>query len=290
MTATIDRSPADTFDAASLVALERYPIDDPASVRYREVVARGRRDLAANGALALAGFITPAGLALAGFITPAGLERLQAEAAKLVPRSQFSAKQESPYGLTADDDVPQDHPYRINATSQRHCAAHHKMPGTALDTLYRWPPVRRLVADLVAKPKLYLHEDPSNALVLMIYKTGDRLAWHFDRAQYSNIIELQASEAGGVFEYVPGLRSADDECFDDVRAVLAGERPRVVQSRTKPGAFTMIAGNFALHRVTPIEGATPRISLVLSYEEKPGVKLDVATRRFFFGQDAPDDV
>ncbi len=278
MTATIDRSPADTFDAASLVDLERYPIDDPASVRYREVVARGRRDLAANGALALA-----------GFITAAGLERLQAEAAKLVPQSQFSAKQESPYGLTADDDVPQDHPYRIKGTSQRHCAAHHVMPGTALDALYRWPPVRRLVADLVAKPKLYLHEDPSNALVLMIYKTGDRLAWHFDRAQYSNIIELQASEAGGVFEYVPGLRKPDDECFDDVRAVLAGERPRVVQSRTKPGAFTMIAGKFALHRVTPIEGATPRISLVLSYEEKPGVKLDVATRRFFFGQDAPDD-
>jgi len=279
MTTTIDRSPTDAIDAASLIDLERYPIDDPDSARYRAVVARGRRDLAANGALALE-----------GFITAAGLERLQAEAASLVPQSQFSAKQESPYGLTDDDDVPQDHPYRIKGTSQRHCAAHHKMPGTALDALYRWPPVRRLVAGLMAKPELFLHEDPSNALVLMIYQTGDQLAWHFDRAQYSNIIELQASEAGGAFEYVPGLRSADDECFDDVRAVLAGERSRVVRPRTKPGAFTMIEGSFAMHHVTPIEGATPRISLVLSYEEKPGVRLDVATRRFFFGEDAPDDV
>ena len=278
MTTMIDRSPTDATDAATLIDLERYPIDDPASARYREVVARGRRDLVANGALALE-----------GFITAAGLERLQAEAARLVPQSQFSAKQESPYGLTDDDDVPQDHPYRIKGTSQRHCAAHHKMPGTALDALYRWPPVRRLVAGLMAKPELFLHEDPSNALVLMIYKTGDQLAWHFDRAQYSNIIELQASEAGGAFEYVPGLRKADDECFDDVRAVLNGERSRVVRPRTKPGAFTMIEGNFAMHHVTPIEGATPRISLVLSYEEKPGVRLDVATRKFFFGDDAPDD-
>ena len=277
-TATIDQSPAQTIDVTSLVDLERYPIDDPDSARYRAVVARGRRELAANGALALE-----------GFITAAGLERLQAEAAGLVARSQFSAKQESPYGLTAAADVPRDHPYRIKGTSRRHCAAHHKMPGTALDALYRWPPVRRLVADLVAKPELFLHEDPSNALVLMIYKTGDRLAWHFDRAQYSTIIELQASEAGGVFEYVPDLRSADDECFDDVRAVLTGERSRVVAPRTKPGAFTMIEGNFAMHRVTPIEGATPRISLVLSYEEEPGVRLDVATRKFFFGDDAPDD-
>ena len=88
---------------------------------------------------------------------------------------------------------------------------------------------------------------------------------------------------------MPGLRTAGDECFDDVRAVLTGQRSRVVQSRAKPGAFTMIEGNFALHRVTPIEGARPRMSLVLSYEEEPGVKLDVATRKFFFGQDAPDD-
>ena len=278
MTTMIDQSPAEAIDAASLIDLDRYPIDDRARARYREVVAQGRRDLAANGALALE-----------GFITAVGLERLQAEAAALIPRAQFSAKQESPYGLTADDDVPEDHPYRIKGMSQRHCAAHHVMPGTALDALYRWPPVRRLVADLMAKPELYLHEDPSNALVLMIYKAGDRLAWHFDRAQYSNIIELQAAEAGGVFEYVPGLRTAGDECFDDVRAVLTGERSRVVQSRARPGAFTMIEGNFALHRVTPIEGATPRMSLVLSYEEEPGVKLDVATRRFFFGEDAPDD-
>jgi len=163
MTTTIDRSPTDAIDAASLIDLERYPIDDPDSARYRAVVARGRRDLAANGALALE-----------GFITAAGLERLQAEAASLVPQSQFSAKQESPYGLTDDDDVPQDHPYRIKGTSQRHCAAHHKMPGTALDALYRWPPVRRLVAGLMAKPELFLHEDPSNALVLMIYQTGDQ--------------------------------------------------------------------------------------------------------------------
>jgi alkylated DNA repair dioxygenase AlkB len=278
MTATIEQSPSDAIDAAALIDLARYPIDDPASARYREVVAEGRRALTSNGALALE-----------GFISAAGLERLQAEAAALVAGSQYSAKEECAYGLQPDADVPEDHPYRIKRSSQRHCAAHHKMTGTALDALYRWPPVRRLVADLMAKPKLYLHEDPSNALVLMIYKTGDHLAWHFDRAQYSNIIELQASEAGGVFEFAPRLRQPDDECFEDVRAVLTGDRARVVQPRSKPGAFTMFEGQFALHQVTPVEGPTTRISLVLSYEEQPGVKLDVATRKFFFGDDAPDD-
>ncbi len=58
----MDQSSAQTLAAASRVDLERYPIEDPGSARYREVVVQGRRDLAANGALALEGFITAAGL------------------------------------------------------------------------------------------------------------------------------------------------------------------------------------------------------------------------------------
>jgi hypothetical protein len=270
-------SPA-SLDAASLIDRERYPIDAPESARYLDLVAHGRQSLAENGSLALD-----------GFLSPSGLSHLQAEAAALVPRSQRSAKLETPYGTACDSDAPKDHPSNIQNSSQRHCVAHHMMPETALDALYRWPPMRKLVADLVGKPKLFLHEDPSNALVLMIYRTSDHLAWHFDRAHYSTIIALQTSDAGGAFEYVPRLRSADDECFDDVKGVLMGDRSRVIQSRSRPGAFTIMEGDFSIHRVTPVEGATPRISMVLSYEDEPGIKLDVATRKFFFGDDAPDD-
>ncbi len=206
-----------------------------------------------------------------------------------MPRSQRSEKLETPYGTASDPDAPRDHPSNIQNSSQRHCVAHHMLSETALDALYRWPPMRRLVADLVGKSELFLHEDPSNALVLMIYRTGDHLAWHFDRAHYSTIIALQASDAGGDFEYVPRLRSAVDECFDDVKAVLGGERSRVLQSQSKPGVCAIMEGDFCIHRVTPVEGATPRSSMVLSYEDEPGIKLDVATRKFFFGEDAPDD-
>ena len=48
-------------------------------------------------------------------------------------------------------------------------------------------------------------------------------------------------------------------------------------------------GRDALHRVTTIEGPTPRMSLILSYEDRPGVRLDMATRRKFFGPTTPDD-
>lgn len=270
-------SPA-SLDVSSLVDLARYPIDEPRCAGYLDLIFQGRRSLDEKGVLALNEFLSPTGIAL-----------LQAEASALVPLSQRSAKLETPYGTEADRDTPQDHPLNIQNSSQRHCVAHHKMPGTALDTLYRWPPMRQLLADLMGKPRLYLHEDPSNAMVLMVYKTGDHLAWHFDRAHYSTIISLQAVDAGGIFEYVPRLRSADDEHFGDVKAVLQGERSRVLQSRDKPGVFTIMEGDFSIHRVTPVEGATPRISMVLSYEDEPGMPLDEKTREFFFGDDAPDD-
>ncbi len=270
-------SPA-SLDVSSLINRECYPVDAPESERYLELVAHGRKSLAENGTLALD-----------GFLSPSGLSRLQAEATALIPGSQRAAKLETPYGTASDPGAPKDHPSNIQNSSQRHCVAHHMMPATELDALYRWPPMRKLVADLVGKPKLFLHEDPSNALVLMIHKTSDHLAGHFDRAHYSTIIALQAGDAGGAFEYVPRLRSADDECFDDVKSVLMGDRSRVIQSCSRPGAFTIMEGDFSIHRVTPVEGATPRISMVLSYEDEPGIKLDVKTRKLFFGDDAPDD-
>lgn len=269
---------AEFLDVASLVDLAHYPIDEPGCARYREVIARGRRELAENGALALE-----------GFLSAAGLERLQAEVAELLPEARCRANQESAYGLVPDDDVPEDHPYRIKASQQRHHVARHQMPQAAIDALYHWAPMRRLGADLMGRSEIFVHEDPSNAFVLMVYKQGDHLAWHFDKTDYSLAITIQAAESGGFFEYVPALRSADDECFDDVKKVLMGERSRVVKSRSKPGVFTMIKGNFALHRVTPVEGMAPRVQLVFCYENEPGIKLDVETRKFFYGADAPDD-
>ena len=196
---------------------------------------------------------------------------------------------ENAYGGAIDEAAPADHPCRILGETDRHGVAYHQMHESSLADLYRWPPVRQLVADVIGRLCLYLHEDPSNALVLQIFSAGGRLAWHFDRAGFSCIIQLQAAEEGGEFEFVRGLRSPEDECFDDVKAVLLGDRARVERRSAEPGTFSIFDGTRTLHRVTPVRGDRPRMSLVLSYEERPGVKLDAATRRRFFGPDAPDD-
>jgi alkylated DNA repair dioxygenase AlkB len=262
-----------------MIKLERYPLDYPQSEEYRRVVGECGRDLARTGLVNLE-----------GFLTPEGTSRLVGDIEALLPEAHYAERRDNPYGAPISDELADDHPYRILSPTARHGIAMHQMHGTALEDLYRWPPLRQFVADLTGYGKLYLHDDPSNALVAQIYKTGGGLAWHFDRALFSTILNLQETEGGGTFECVPGLRKPDNPCFDEVRDVLLGRSQRVEQHHAKPGSFSIMLGRDALHRVTTIDGPTPRMSLILSYEDRPGVRLDVPTRRKFFGPAAPDDV
>ena len=55
----------------------------------------------------------------------------------------------------------------------------------------------------------------------------------------------------------------------------------------KAGSLVMQLGRYTLHRVSEVEGETPRISMIISYEEKPGIHMTSATRRKIFGPTAP---
>ena len=262
-----------------IVDLSRYPLDRPRSEGYRQLASEYGTRLTQTGLLNLE-----------GFLTPEGTVRLVGAVEALIPAAHYAEREDNAYGSPATEDLPADHPYRILHPTARWGIARHQMRGTVLEALYRWQPLRDFVAAITGHAKLYLHDDPSNALVLQIYKTGGKLAWHFDQALFSTILNLQESRQGGVFECVPNLRRPDSPCFDEVRDVLLGNSEGVVERhRAKAGSFTVILGRYSLHRVTTVRGPTPRISLILSYEDRPGVRMDVATRRKLFGPDAPDD-
>ncbi len=262
----------------SLIDLARYPITDPKCALYQEAIAQGRQDLAEYGSAKLE-----------GFLSATGLELLQAEVAECLPDARLRENQESPYGVPPTGDFPEGHPYRHTESQRRHHVARHQIPKANMDALYNWAPMRSFTADLMGKSELFVHEDPSNAFVLMVYKQTDHLAWHFDMTEYSLVISLQATELGGIFEYVPDLRKPDDECLDDVKKVLEGDRSRVVQVSAKAGTFTVFKGKYAMHKVTTVESKTPRVQMIFCYENEPGLKLDVKTRKLFYGDDAPDD-
>ena len=75
---------------------------------------------------------------------------------------------------------------------------------------------------------------------------------------------LRAAESGGAFEYVPNIRSSDDENYDAVREVLDGTYGGV-----QALDLQLFRGGNTLHRVTAPSGPTGRLSLLLSHVENP---------------------
>ena len=156
-----------------------------------------------------------------------------------------------------------------------------------MDELYTWEPLRRFVADITGNREVFLHEDPTNALVIQLYKPGRWTGWHFDRAIFTTIVNLGEPEDGGVLECATDIRTEDDPGYEAVDDVLNGRSDRVQRHHMQAGSLTLMLGRYSLHRVTKIVGDADRISLVLKYETEPGVFISAADRRWIYGPDAP---
>jgi len=62
-------------------------------------------------------------------------------------------------------------------------------------------------------------------MIINICWPGQQFNWHFDINEFTITTLLQSAERGGEFEYVPDLRTPDDECFDDVKRCVRQSRP-----------------------------------------------------------------
>lgn len=95
---------------------------------------------------------------------------------------------------------------------------------------------------------------------------------------------IRPAEAGGIYEYVTGLRGPDDEDFEALGRVLDGAREGLRVLDMEAGALVLFRGRYALHRVTPVASGPPRLLAVLSYDPEPGRTLTGQTRRIFYGR------
>ncbi len=257
-----------------LVDLARYPLDVPESAAYRTLLRAGRARLAEDGALALPGFVTPGAIAV-----------LLREAEALLPQAYYCAQDHNPFLIANDPDLAPDHPRNRAQRSDKGCLADDLIPeGAGLRALYDWPPLRAFIAALLGVPALYPYADPLGSLNINVFEAGQQLGWHFDNADFVTTLMIRAAEAGGVYQYVPGLRGPTGDDFEALGEVLdgTGEAPRVLDMAA--GALVLFRGRTALHRVTPVEAGPPRLLAVLSYDPEPGKTLTEHTRKIFYGR------
>jgi hypothetical protein len=113
---------------------------------------------------------------------------------------------------------------------------------------------------------------------------GEQLQWHFDQTDFVVSLAIQDADEGGDFEVAPQIRSAENEHYDDVAHVLAGDRDRVVTLPMTPGTLLVFAGRNSLHRVSPISGATPRLVALFGYDTKPGTMSSELLKEVRYGR------
>jgi len=246
----------------NIIDLKNYPINQPQSVEYLEIVKTVQADLAEDGCAVLSNFLSNDGLD--ALVCEAEKKKSQAFYAKSKLCNVYLAQ-----GNTDEDDQ---HPQNIFLErSNGFITADLLAEGTYAHTLYYWRPLRDFLAACLNKKELHIYADPVSNMIVNLCKPGQTFNWHFDTNEFTITFLLSAAESGGYFEYVPGLRAADDECFDEVKKVLNGDRSRVKRLDLNAGDLQFFLGRLSLHQVTPNTGTTDRLLLIQSFTEKPGV-------------------
>jgi hypothetical protein len=259
-----------------VVDLRRYPIHDPGSPDYLALVRDCRDQLRDRGVAQL-----PA------FLTSAAIDEMLALAGRLSGQAWASDQTHTIYFEPEDQSAGPDHPRALRQHSAKKAIAYDLIPaGAPIRRLYESDDLTRFIAAVLGKPVLYRSADPLDALEIAIFEDGDELGWHFDNSEFSVTVMYAQSQAGGDFDYRPWLRGEQDQNYPAVRQVLLGRADGVVRLDTGPGTLAVFRGQHALHRVTPVSGPRPRVNSVLTYGERPGMKLSRLTQELFYGRTA----
>lgn len=261
---------------AASIDLDAYPLLDLAGVPARALIERCRTQLAATGACELPGFLMPAATA-----------RMVRESDELVPLAHHSSGPITIYLEPAEASLPERHPRRHLGASSLAAIAYDLIPQHhALRALYEWDPLTDFLAAALGRERLYRYADPFGALNVAVMRAGDVLDWHFDQTDFVVSIALRDADEGGDFEYAPYIRSAADECYDDVQALLEGDLSAVRRVPMTPGTLLLFQGRHSLHRVSAICGPTSRLVALLAYDTQPGTVSSDFLRLARYGRSA----
>ena len=249
----VDFSTRHSFDT------QRYPLDRPIeSSEYRRLIDKAKTGLAEKNCARLSGFIRPEILKL-----------MQAEAAELAPGATFTQNDFNPYFSVPPDDVPDDHPLK-RFSSRRHgmIRADKFNRKDAIWAVFQNTDLLNFVARCLDLEELYPYQDPFGQVNVNVQPAGCEFPWHFDHNDFTISIGLKLPDSGGCFEFVPDIRTDQDENYNAVKKVLDGECSSVQKLYLRPGDLQLFKGGYTLHRVSaPMN--EERHSLLLSYVTDP---------------------
>lgn len=260
----------------NIIDLDLFPINQPDTGRYRDLVNTCRTALRRDGMFNLVGFLKPE----AADKAVAEIEPVMATASHLHKRRHNIYFKKKIEGLAPD------HPALRQFETINHTVCADQIPGSIILRVYEYPPFVDFLAATMNKPKLFHMADPLARANVMAYRDGEALNWHFDRAEFTTTLLLQAPDEGGAFEFRTDLRSDDDPNYDGVARLLKGADPECRTLELSAGTLNVFRGKNTAHRVTTVRGDRERMIAVFSYYERPDVQFSDEERIGFYGRAA----
>lgn len=247
------------IDIRDFLDLEQFPIHELGDPKRAELVAHARAGLEDDGCVVIP-----------QFVSAKAVEEMRAEAIRLLGKARSGEETMNPYFSADDESLPKDHPKRIfSRRSSTYINSDELEPTSLLRKFYDSDVVVHFISECLNVGPLYRWADPLGRNPYSIMHDGDYFPWHFDGNDFTVSLLVQESESGGEFEYCPNIRNAESESFDDVKAVLKGDRSKVKSLQLRKGDLQIFRGRHSLHRVTKTSGASPRIIALPSYVTNP---------------------
>jgi hypothetical protein len=255
-----------------LIDLDRYPLDRPGSAAFAELVAQcqamHREEDCAN---------------LTGFIRPDALTDLAVEARDLLRNGYQKSQLRTAMFDQGDSDKPEDHPAQRMFREGSLQLASDQIGDTLIRSIYEWQPLTDFLAAVEDRTELYPMADEFQALNIIQQSHGDSLPSHFDVNHFTITLLLQASEAGGDFVFVPDMRNGTEVDFETMQKIFDGDESQIRRPSRNAGTLTIFRGRNAFHAVTPVAGKTPRITAILTYDERPDCVSSARGNTFVYG-------
>jgi hypothetical protein len=262
----------------SIVDLDRYPIADLETPAARTVIDDARRSLAERGVAAFPGFVREDARAA-----------IASGALALRDRAHLEDVWGTPYLELPDETFPDGHPRRSSVHSLTWVLAYDLVPpASPARRLYESDDLTMFLGEVLERKPLYRMADPLGGLNLTLMDEGHIQGWHYDSTDFVVSLAVQASDAGGEFECARTIRDANDEHYDEVARVLAGNADDLVEVYPMtPGTLMVFMGRYSLHRVAPVHGSRPRIVGLFGYDTAPDTTSSDLLKLVRYGRTEP---
>jgi hypothetical protein len=260
----------------NLVDLNRYPINDLNGEAGQKLIGEIQFALSKYGSCTLPGFVPESIIA-----------EMAAEAKTLQHLAYAGPTEVSPYffnyNLAGGTELTDEHPLKRKGKRNLALIATDLIPQHHwLSKLYYSTVLTDFLTAVLRRP-VYRNQDKYQSLNISIMKKEGCQQWHFDSGTMVTTLLLQAPDAGGVFEYVPEMRSDQNENFDEVQKVLDGDLSGAKRNKLEAGTLSLFRGHYSMHRVTEVQGNRLRIQAILGFSTEPDLQGNLDSSILHYG-------